>query len=582
MTEDLKDEELHEVRQAFDRLQDDAHKVDTMAALRRVEGNRGAIGRVMLGVLGAAAAAIILVVGFALARNNRDQLVTGQDDQTSSSTPGDGDLSDDGTDALVGTSWTLVSGTAPDGDIPIVDGWPVTLTFNDDARLGGTAACNGYGSTYSIDGNQIRLDGIDHTEMGCEPDVMASETTFIQALAGVDTVELGQQLTLTGPGIELVFGPSVPVPTADLVGQLWLLDTLIQGEAATNVAGSPATLLLTEDGTLEGSTGCRIFSGEYVIVGNSVEFTNWGLDGECAQQLADQDNSVVSVLGDGFTAEIDGDRLTLTSAGDEGLSYLAIDDVPDGASTQADPITVSELLDLRPAGVVNVSGNLVDNGGGWFLCESLDTGGLPFCASRWVVVTNVAAEIIDPLGPTTESGDFRSITYTEDPVVLSGELTKDGRFTLTGSPSDVDMTDDDLALLAAFADLGPTNLDTDTLRIADGGAQMGLGPNLLATRSADELTDPTNWQLDLEAFRGYVGPFSALEQLGNADQITTMVGPHDHCASPPAPIADELRGLRHLSLQPTGIDSCLQWWTVDIFVDDAGDIAGITLDLWEP
>jgi heat shock protein HslJ len=372
------------------------------------------------------------------------------------------------------------------------------------------------------------------------------------------------------------------VPTADLVGQLWLLDTLIQGEAATNVDGSPATLLLTEDGTLQGSTGCRSFSGEYIIVGNSVEFTNWGLEDECAQQLAEQDNSIVSVLGDGFAVEIDGDRLTLTSAGDEGLSYTAIDEIPRDGDVEPDLVSVSELLDLRAEGVVNVSGHLVDNGGGWFICESMRFDGLPLCSSRWVVVTNIGNDILDPLGPTTESDEFRSITYTEDPVTLTGELAKDGRFTLTGSPSGVDMTDDDLALLEAFADLGPTNLDTDTLRVAEGGTQLGLGANVLATRSADELTDPNTWQLDLEAFRGYVGPFSALELLGNADQITTLVGPHDHCASPPAPIADELQGLRHLSIQPTGIDSCLQWWTVDIFVDDAGVVAGITLDLWEP
>jgi hypothetical protein len=35
-------------------------------------------------------------------------------------------------------------------------------------------------------------------------------------------------------------------------------------------------------------------------------------------------------------------------------------------------------------------------------------------------------------------------------------------------------------------------------------------------------------------------------------------------------------------VQPTGIDTCLLWWTVDLFVSPAGRIEAITLDLWDP
>jgi hypothetical protein len=49
----------------------------------------------------------------------------------------------------------------------------------------------------------------------------------------------------------------------------------------------------------------------------------FGAHGECGADVEDQDGRVVSVLGDGFTVEIDGDRLTVTAAGGEGLSYKA-------------------------------------------------------------------------------------------------------------------------------------------------------------------------------------------------------------------------------------------------------------------
>ena len=42
------------------------------------------------------------------------------------------------------------------------------------------------------------------------------------------------------------------MPTADLIGTVWLLDTLSEDAAASSVIGAPATLLLAEDETLSG------------------------------------------------------------------------------------------------------------------------------------------------------------------------------------------------------------------------------------------------------------------------------------------------------------------------------------------
>lgn len=42
--------------------------------------------------------------------------------------------------------------------------------------------------------------------------------------------------------------------------------------------------------------------------------------------------------------------------------------------------------------------------------------------------------------------------------------------------------------------------------------------------------------------------------------------------------------LRRVSAQPDPetIDSCLQWWAVDLFITDQGEIAAVTLDLFAP
>jgi heat shock protein HslJ len=79
--------------------------------------------------------------------------------------------------------------------------------------------------------------------------------------------------------------------------------------------------LLTSDGRVIGSTGCRGLTGEFVIDGDTIVFTTFAAEGECPADLANQDGFVVTVLGDGFTVTIDGDQLTVTSRGNEGLVY---------------------------------------------------------------------------------------------------------------------------------------------------------------------------------------------------------------------------------------------------------------------
>jgi heat shock protein HslJ len=131
------------------------------------------------------------------------------------------------------------------------------------------------------------------------------------------------RLQLTGEGVEFNFETLPRVPTADLIGTVWLLDTLIEDAAASSVIGAPATLLLAEDETLSGSTGCRNLTGEYVVSADTVQFTSFAADGDCPAELQRQDGQAVRVLGDGFTVEIDGRRLTVISASNEGLAYRA-------------------------------------------------------------------------------------------------------------------------------------------------------------------------------------------------------------------------------------------------------------------
>ena len=221
-------------------------------------------------------------------------------------------------------SWLLISGTLDDAPITIVDGYPITLVL-DGAAAGGTAACNSYGGEATIEDDTIEFGPMAITEMACgDGGVMDSESEFMEALARTDTIKIVDgMLELAGDGVALTFGLEPPVPTAELTGTVWVLDSLLTRDAVSSVMGERATLELFTDGSVLGSTGCRTLSGEYVVSGASVEITQFSADGDCDPQLAHQDDHVISVLGDGFTVEVEGDRLTVMSAGNEGLIYKA-------------------------------------------------------------------------------------------------------------------------------------------------------------------------------------------------------------------------------------------------------------------
>lgn len=105
-------------------------------------------------------------------------------------------------------NWQLVSGSVDGQAIPLIDGSPVTLNVTG-TEIGGTSACNSYGGQFILDGSSISTGDLVTTLMMCTPDVMEVEIPYTAALPEVDTVAFdGDQLVMTGPGIELRFSPA--------------------------------------------------------------------------------------------------------------------------------------------------------------------------------------------------------------------------------------------------------------------------------------------------------------------------------------------------------------------------------------
>ena len=221
-------------------------------------------------------------------------------------------------------SWQLTSGSHRGESLEPISTHPVTIEFTAD-RIGGTAACNSYGGTFDASTGSVTISELSITEMACDPpETMELERAYVDALLAVNEAVIeGTTLTLSGPETTLEFEELPPVPTADLLGTVWVLDGLVSGDSVSSVAGDRATLELVSDGSLLGSTGCRILTGTYVETAGSIETPMLTADGECPGDLFDQDSQVVSVLEGPFRAEVDGQSLTLTGSGGEGLTYRA-------------------------------------------------------------------------------------------------------------------------------------------------------------------------------------------------------------------------------------------------------------------
>jgi heat shock protein HslJ len=228
--------------------------------------------------------------------------------------------------ALDGGTWVLTDGTVDGRTIDVPQGSRITLTREEQGRVGGSSACNGYGATVDIDGERVSFSITGGGLMGCADEVMAAERHYLEALPRTTTAtRQDARLSLSGPDVALTFELSGPVAIDDITGIEWELDSLIEGGASTAPKGEPATLLLREDGTVIGSTGCRELHGRYDTFGDQINFPEFGADGDCPGELQEQDNHIIGVLGDGFGAQLDGQLLHLTSDGDIGLIYTVRD-----------------------------------------------------------------------------------------------------------------------------------------------------------------------------------------------------------------------------------------------------------------
>lgn len=92
---------------------------------------------------------------------------------------------------LANSRWLLVSYGPSEAQIPVIEGTEVTLEFQDQARLAGSAGCNTFGADYSLTEEfGISITNMVQTEIACtEEGVMEQEGQYLSALQTANLFE---------------------------------------------------------------------------------------------------------------------------------------------------------------------------------------------------------------------------------------------------------------------------------------------------------------------------------------------------------------------------------------------------------
>jgi heat shock protein HslJ len=170
------------------------------------------------------------------------------------------------TSALEGTPWVLESGS---GGITPPEGVALSALF-DAGSLSGSAGCNRFTASYTVDASAMSIGTIATTQIACPPPLDVVEQAYLAALGKVAawTVDAGALVLSDSGGAELLRYTAATV-TGD-----WEVNAFLRGNGfSTPVAGTTLTATFTEDGKLAGSAGCNRYTGTYTADAGTITIT---------------------------------------------------------------------------------------------------------------------------------------------------------------------------------------------------------------------------------------------------------------------------------------------------------------------
>src|SRR5690606_28994967 len=128
------------------------------------------------------------------------------------------------------------------------------------------------------DGDQLVVDNVGGTEMGCDSERHEQDEWLAAFLQGRPTLALeGETLTLDdGTDTIVLVDREIADPDRPLEGTEWVVNSIVDGDAVSSVPGAPdvEAWLRFEDGRMEGFDGCNSFGGDAEVGERSVAVQN--------------------------------------------------------------------------------------------------------------------------------------------------------------------------------------------------------------------------------------------------------------------------------------------------------------------
>lgn len=237
--------------------------------------------------------------------------------------------------SLTGVTWMMeMYNTGTQAVSSAIAGTQVTAIFGEDGFLGGSAGCNTYQTSYTLDGSDIQIGQPISTLMFCgEPEgMMDQEAAYLKALQAASSYTIeADRLTLKDPSgaVLVVFGL---LEQKTLTDTDWFLSQYyVGGDAVTTpLAGSVITATFAPDGRLNGSAGCNTYSASYEMDGSSLKIGPvMTTKKACAepQGVMEQEAAFLVILEQTDSYEIKGDRLILRDASGAELAEFTASDL---------------------------------------------------------------------------------------------------------------------------------------------------------------------------------------------------------------------------------------------------------------
>ncbi len=192
----------------------------------------------------------------------------------------------------------------------------ISALFTTDGKVGGSAGCNRYGTSYTTSGNSITITTpTASTMMMCEQAAMDQEAAYLKALGEAKVYSVsgkGDQLTLSGADKTILV--VYQAQDQDLAGTSWEAIGYNNGKQAvvSVTAGTTIKADFGKDGNLTGNGGCNDYNGPYKTNGNQITIGPLASTMKaCEQAIMDHETQYLASLDTATTYQIEGNTLEL-------------------------------------------------------------------------------------------------------------------------------------------------------------------------------------------------------------------------------------------------------------------------------